>query len=456
MEKTIVSSQRIDGDYKQALMQVLKHLPDFKKKLKHTKQIVIRISSEHFFYPLCTSPDLLLALLTVIRMHNPHAVIHVMDNHLRAHFARLVSKLTGLAQISQSKKARHIFLDEKREVQLMLGPANNTHPVLFPSSLIKSVKAHRKELLYINVANVRTHHNTVIQAGMAGQLGWLGRSSRGIMYTPLVHRLIGEALEYIQPDLTILDANTVLAHGMIPPDSSLEEMSIQLNHLLASEDVVAADRMAIELLGIDPKAVQHLGIAQELKLGNSDLKKIEILGEFDPPEFQIPWSPLIKDLPTHIDIIIGANMSVDEPLLAQAMEFMHIMRRDFGGHGYFTLVIGNGFQDEQLNNLREPVVVLGHHACTQVGEKLFRDVMDVFFIPDPGQIDQFVGVIRKVMGVGKYQFLGVNPFRLWRSMFWGRLHGLHYRIPRVLMRTRQYKKKKPAQSSAQQPVAAKS
>ncbi len=52
-----------------------------------------------------------------------------------------------------------------------------------------------------------------------------------------------------------------------------------MNLVIAGTDSVAVDAVGAAAMGIRPESVEHLRLAQEIGLGISDLKRIEILGE---------------------------------------------------------------------------------------------------------------------------------------------------------------------------------
>jgi len=77
----------------------------------------------------------------------------------------------------------------------------------------------------------------------------------------------------VQPDLAIIDGVEAI-EGDGPWDGTVVEHGV----VLASMDFVAADRMASELMGIDPKYMKYLDWCGQAGMGNFDLEKIKVNG----------------------------------------------------------------------------------------------------------------------------------------------------------------------------------
>jgi uncharacterized protein (DUF362 family) len=80
--------------------------------------------------------------------------------------------------------------------------------------------------------------------------------------------------QQIHPDLAVID-------GFVGMEGNGPTQGTPIDHgiCIASQDWLAADRVGIELMGIDFKKVGYLNFCAQAGLGNSELGKIEILGE---------------------------------------------------------------------------------------------------------------------------------------------------------------------------------
>jgi uncharacterized protein (DUF362 family) len=77
----------------------------------------------------------------------------------------------------------------------------------------------------------------------------------------------------VQPDLAIIDGVQSI-EGDGPWDGTVVDHGV----VLASTDFVAADRMASELMGIDPMYMKYLDWCGQAGMGNFDLEKIKVNG----------------------------------------------------------------------------------------------------------------------------------------------------------------------------------
>jgi uncharacterized protein (DUF362 family) len=124
------------------------------------------------------------------------------------------------------------------------------------------------------------------------------RSGRDLSYNLFLVARMG-----VQPDLAVIDgvesiegdgpwAGTIVEHGVV----------------LASTDFVAADRMASELMGIDPMYMKYLDWCGQAGMGNFDLEKIKVLGpDWKPHVIKYKMSGNFDGLVTWIQEDFGAK-----------------------------------------------------------------------------------------------------------------------------------------------------
>jgi len=116
-----------------------------------------------------------------------------------------------------------------------------------------------------------------------------GRGNAGINYNLFM------LSEKLHPDLSIIDG----FQGM-EGNGPIGGTPVDHKVAIASTDWVSADRIAVELMGFDIAKVGYIWFAAEAGVGQSDLNKIEILGEkvrdhirkyrpHDRIEFQYKW-----------------------------------------------------------------------------------------------------------------------------------------------------------------------
>jgi uncharacterized protein (DUF362 family) len=127
--------------------------------------------------------------------------------------------------------------------------------------------------VYINVPIAKHHGLSGLTLGMKNIMGVLG-GDRGQIHSEF-QRKIAELNSVRKPNLTIIDAYRILTnHG--PTGGNLSDVK-QLETIIASADMIAADAYATTLFGRTPEEFENLKYATEFGLGVSDLKKISII-----------------------------------------------------------------------------------------------------------------------------------------------------------------------------------
>ncbi|GAB4531250.1 MAG: DUF362 domain-containing protein [Anaerolineae bacterium] len=123
----------------------------------------------------------------------------------------------------------------------------------------------------INVPIAKHHSLARLTLGMKNLLGV-------VRDRPAMHRNLGQRLadltSRVQPRLTVVDAVRILMdHG--PTGGDLDDVK-QLNTVIVSPDIVAADSYAATLFGLQPQDLSYIQAATAMGLGRSDLGGLKI------------------------------------------------------------------------------------------------------------------------------------------------------------------------------------
>jgi uncharacterized protein (DUF362 family) len=140
---------------------------------------------------------------------------------------------------------------------------------------LKKVKVH-KELLdadvLINVPILKNHNSTTVSLAMKNLLGVVW--DRRYYHSNDLSQCIADFLTFRKPDLNIIDGYRMLARNG-PRGVSVADVT-DLKALIAGKDIVAVDAAATLMFGREPKEINHIRIADEMKLGIMDLNKVSI------------------------------------------------------------------------------------------------------------------------------------------------------------------------------------
>lgn len=133
-----------------------------------------------------------------------------------------------------------------------------------------------KDSYIISVPVLKEHSITTVTLSLKNMLGaTLGDKARvakkGRFHRFGINESIVDINLYIKPSLAVIDGRVAGLGG------ELRTRPKELNVMIFSDDLVAADTVGAKYLDKDPYLIEHLKLAQEKGLGVTDLKKIEVV-----------------------------------------------------------------------------------------------------------------------------------------------------------------------------------
>ncbi len=140
---------------------------------------------------------------------------------------------------------------------------------------LKKAKVHELILesdVFINVPILKNHSSADVTIGMKNLMGnvW----DRGYWHSNDLHQCIADFASYRKPDLTVVDAYYVMKKN--GPRGVSKDDVITMKSQIISTDIVAADAAAAKLFGVDPAKIDHIRIADEMKIGTMNLDNLSI------------------------------------------------------------------------------------------------------------------------------------------------------------------------------------
>ena len=125
--------------------------------------------------------------------------------------------------------------------------------------------------LLINVPIAKDHGSTRLTLGAKNLMGVI--MDRNMMHMNLSQR-IADLTSLVQPTLTVIDAVRILtANG--PTGGDLGDVK-QLDTVIASRDIVAADAYATTLFGLTGSDIGYIQACADMGLGSMDLSNIDL------------------------------------------------------------------------------------------------------------------------------------------------------------------------------------
>ncbi|MDT8423686.1 MAG: DUF362 domain-containing protein [Desulfuromonadales bacterium] len=210
-----------------------------------------------------TSPELVATLVTACLEAGAKSV-RVFDrtcNDPRRCYAQ--SGIAAAVEALRSERVTVEYMDRRAYQKLVIKDGQELREWEFYQPALEADRL-------INVPIAKHHSISKLTLGMKNIMGVIG-GNRGVL-----HRNIAEALcdinQVVQSDLTVIDATRILvANG---PQGGRPEDVRQLDTLIASPDIVAADSYAATLFGFQPHEIPTLAAAARRGLGVTALDRM--------------------------------------------------------------------------------------------------------------------------------------------------------------------------------------
>ena len=173
--------------------------------------------------------------------------------------------IVGIRDVVSRQKTMLVNLNVDRRVNVKILQALALQEIGVAETALKST-------CIINVPKLKVHHMALVTLCMKNLMGII--LPKSIMHDQINWKIV---------DLATLFKDKVkinIIDGLIGSEiSETHGQPVEMNLIIAGRDMVAVDTVATAIMGINPRDVKYLGLAEERGLGISDLDEIEILGE---------------------------------------------------------------------------------------------------------------------------------------------------------------------------------
>lgn len=242
--------------------------------------------SWHFFYPASsTTPWQLEGVIRAMQRDGYRKeLIHACHNRTVVIDAHLGERENKHLNVVEAHGLRNIHLYEGGEewvhMREAVGDLADDFLVLnevFPDGFSIPKRFIGENILHL--PTVKTHVFTTTTGAMKNAFGGLLNEHRHWTH-PVIHETLVDLLmiqKKIHPGVFAVMDGTFAGDG---PGPRCMVPHVK-NVMLASEDQVAIDAIAAQLMGFDPMTIPFIRKAHELGLGCGDVKEIEIVGDED-------------------------------------------------------------------------------------------------------------------------------------------------------------------------------
>ncbi len=379
--------------------------------------------------------------------------IYLMENATQANYTRVVFVINGYLDICRDTGAIPLYLDEeKTELFTFNGkksvrdgdPRGYDLPELrLPRTVAEKLIRGSDENLYVSIPKLKTHSMSGATLGIKNQWGFPVHECRGMDHNYNLHNKLVDVLSLIRPDVTLIEGIEGTIYGHYPVTALADHCIKPFGILLASRNVVAADLAAAGVLGFDSADVPHIDLAVKRGLGRGvagagDLElegdvisseSLDILHD-RPPGDKYP-SDLFDSFPSDVKVLRGRNLACREGCVNNPLTLLQVLFHDYGGRGGWTLMMGKGFDAEDIDQIEGKVLVAGHCAVEEVGGLLVDRLgrKNVYFSGECNDLVSTAEAMFHLMRVNPMALLRRRKVRALMAYLSARLHGSRSRVP---------------------------
>jgi uncharacterized protein (DUF362 family) len=126
---------------------------------------------------------------------------------------------------------------------------------------------------FVNLPKFKAHPWTTVTFGNKNYIGIQDDRHRLIDHDHRLNEKIADLQYIVQPQLLVIDAITAGEGRMLTPKP------FPLKLLILGNNQVAFDAVCCAIIGVDPREVEHIRLAEDRGFGTTDLGKIQISGD---------------------------------------------------------------------------------------------------------------------------------------------------------------------------------
>ncbi|MDQ1279651.1 MAG: hypothetical protein QG670_913 [Thermoproteota archaeon] len=174
-------------------------------------------------------------------------------------------EIVGIKDVTIRQKVKLVNLNRDLTVKMKIQQALALNEVNVAKTAIDST-------CIINVPKLKIHHMALVTVSMKNLMGVI--LPKSIMHDQLDEKIVD--LASILKDKVKLNVVDCIVGA---EENETYGSPVQMDLIIAGRDMVAVDSVSAAVMGMDPRKVKYLRLAEERGLGISNLEEIEVLGE---------------------------------------------------------------------------------------------------------------------------------------------------------------------------------
>ena len=404
--------------------------------LKSSKNVYIKPNGIDGKAYCFTRPELVRAVVDYFNEHGANK-IYLFENSTQSNFTRLVFELTGYADICRKTGAIPVYLDEdKGEVFEFKGKDDyENNKFEMPNFVIQNLIKDKDKNLYISLPKLKTHSMAGVTLGVKNQWAFPRQSDRGYDHNHSLGNKLVDVLSYVRPDFTIIEGVEGTIYGHYPVTALADKAVLPLKLIIAGKNVVATDMIGAKVFGLGLEDIKHLKLAVEKDLaqGVKSYDDIEVDGDISMYKTKYP-TDLYDAYPSDVRRIYGKTRACKAGCVNTPMTLLQILYNDHHGKGGWTMVMGKGFDKEEIDSITGKVLVVGHCAIEEVGDYLVKKLgkKNVFFSGKCNELAKSAAAMFYLMKVSPLEFAPVSPLISVKCIILAKLHGTKALVPSLI------------------------
>ena len=433
--KFLPLSKEMANEIKETVYEILDNAGG-SSLLKSSKNVYIKPNGIDGKAYCFTRPELVRAVVDYFKEHGANK-IYLFENSTQSNFTRLVFELTGYADICRKTGAIPIYLDEdKGEIFEFKGKDDyENNKFEMPNFVIQNLIKDKDKNLYISLPKLKTHSMAGVTLGVKNQWAFPRQSDRGYDHNHSLGNKLVDVLSYVRPDFTIIEGVEGTIYGHYPVTALADKAVLPLKLIIAGKNVVATDMIGAKVFGLGLDDIKHLKLAVEKDLadGVKSYDDIEVDGDISMYKTKYP-TDLYDAYPSDVRRIYGKTMACKEGCVNNPMTLLQILYNDHHGKGGWTMVMGKGFDKEEIDSITGKVLVVGHCAIEEIGDYLVKRLgkKNVFFSGKCNELAKSAAAMFYLMKVSPLEFAPVSPLVSIKCIILAKLHGTKALVPSLI------------------------
>ena len=382
--------------------------------------------------------------------------IYLFENATQANYTRIVFAANGYKRVCRETGAKPVYLDEgetevfefhgKKVIEGRDPEGYERTAFHMPRLVAEKLIRGRDENLYVSLPKLKTHSMGVVTLGIKNQWGLPSHGCRRFDHNFNLHHKLVDLLEYVRPDVTLIEGVEGTIHGHYPATSLADECVKPFRVLVGSRNIVAADLVGARIFGFDVDDVPQVKLAIERGYGDGvqgpedivlsgdleSLDRIDLAGDM-PAGGKYPFE-LIDRFPSDVRLIRGAQRACREGCVSNPLSGIQVFHADHGGRGGFTLVFGKGHDPQAIDSIEGRVLVVGPCAVEEVSERLIDRLgrRNVYLSRYCNDICAVTEALFHLMKVTPTELTYLGPVRSVSPYLMARLKRSSSRVPHLL------------------------